>query len=357
MTATSQARNGFLDFLRALAIVLVVNCHLASAITSHGTDEISASRLRAFGVGGHGVDLFFVLSGWLLGGILFKELRSTGTIRLGRFYGRRWLRTLPAYYAILLPSVLQRWMSGTVELSDATFVVFLQTYYYDLIPFFGVSWSLCVEEHFYLLIAPLLVLWGRTTRSAIILLSALVIVPLVLRWLGWFGNLNQTHVRIDQCATGVALAYLYTAHPKLWMWLQRVLPAVVVVSLVTFVALIVNRTTLQAWDFPLVGYTAIFAAWICLAERSDYWREFGRGWTAIGYVATRSYALYLVHVEAIALTNRFGIEPGLRSAMTTWAIALLLAEILYRFIELPGMSLRSKIPFLRSTKNVTGNPQ
>ena len=82
-------RNHSLDILRSLASVLVVNCHLASTLGGDGT-------LSALQLGGRGVDLFFVLSGWLLGHQLLAELRKTGKVEVGRFWRRRWLRTLPA---------------------------------------------------------------------------------------------------------------------------------------------------------------------------------------------------------------------------------------------------------------------
>ena len=146
-------RNGSMDILRSLAIITVVNCH---AGTAFATDPIRS----IFGLGGRGVDLFFVLSGWLLGHQLLTELREKGTIEIKRFWLRRWVRTLPAYYAVLLPTYLQQ-MYKYHELSfNPSFLVFGQTYW-STMPYFGISWSLCVEEHFYLLIAPLLMLLRR----------------------------------------------------------------------------------------------------------------------------------------------------------------------------------------------------
>ncbi|TWU21210.1 O-acetyltransferase OatA [Novipirellula galeiformis] len=340
-------RNGFLDFLRALAIVLVVNCHIASTIRFQDA-SVNSTFLRSLGVGGHGVDLFFVLSGWLLGGLLFRELKTTGTIRLGRFYGRRWLRTLPAYFAILLFTLAQRGMNGNLELIDSSYFVFLQTYAFDKTLFFGVSWSLCVEEHFYLIIAPLLLWFGSCRRGAMLVIATLLILPLMFRGLGWYGSGTQTHVRIDQCAAGVGLALLSTHATLVWHRLQRFVPLAAAVGLAAFLGAMIARGTDSGIEFPLIAYTLIFASWVSLSDHSDFWRRFGRSQPLIGYLATRSYAVYLVHIEAIAIANRLGFESKLMFTFAIWVLSLLLAELLYRLVELPGMTLREQIPSLRS---------
>src|SRR5215471_10027057 len=110
-----------LDFLRALAIVLVVDCHAVTVLRSQ-------PEYRVLQLGGKGVDLFFVLSGWLLGRQLMRELRDTNTIDLRRFWYRRWLRTLPAYYAVL--AFTFAWQVGARHNTDLcwSFLCFGQTY-------------------------------------------------------------------------------------------------------------------------------------------------------------------------------------------------------------------------------------
>ena len=210
-------RNGTLDTLRSLAIVMVVTCH---AVSAYGSPE----SLHVLQMGGKGVDLFFVLSGWLLGHQLLMELKSTGSIDVPRFWLRRWLRTLPAYYAVLgLTFAWQAIGRGNQGL-DWSYVFFGQTYLSDM-PYFGVSWSLCVEEQFYLAVAPLLLLFFRH-RRALPLLPLLLLVPPVCRAMGWYGSLSQTHVRWDQCAVGVVLACVAVFRPGWWQQLCRLAPVV-----------------------------------------------------------------------------------------------------------------------------------
>ena len=132
-----------LDLLRAAAIVPVV---LANAGTE-GVLTGTAGRLADSGW--VGVDLFFVLSGWLVGGLYWRERARYGGIQLGRFWARRWLRTIPPYLVALLVVYSARAaLTDNADPFDWRYVAFLQNY--TGLPYWGVSWSLCVEEHFYL---------------------------------------------------------------------------------------------------------------------------------------------------------------------------------------------------------------
>ncbi|MEI6078887.1 MAG: acyltransferase family protein [Verrucomicrobiota bacterium] len=85
-----SSRNHHLDLLRALAIVLVVFCHLIQR-----SPKVCPSWTRFSDLGAYGVDLFFVLSGWLIGSLYWQELVRFGNVQIYRFWGRRWLRTIP----------------------------------------------------------------------------------------------------------------------------------------------------------------------------------------------------------------------------------------------------------------------
>ena len=132
-----------LDLLRAAAIVPVV---LANAGTE-GVLTGAAGRLADSGW--VGVDLFFVLSGWLVGGLYWRERARYGGIQIGRFWARRWLRTIPPYLVALVAVYSARAaLTDNADPFDWRYVAFLQNY--TGLPYWGVSWSLCIEEHFYL---------------------------------------------------------------------------------------------------------------------------------------------------------------------------------------------------------------
>lgn len=323
-----------LDFLRALAIVLVVNCHAATAFGS-------PADYRVLQLGGKGVDLFFVLSGWLLGRQLMRELRDTGTVDLRRFWYRRWLRTLPAYYAVLAFTFAWQIAKGNYHLRWS-YLFFGQTYLTDL-PYFGVSWSLCVEEHFYLAVAPLLLLFWRV-RLALILLPVLLVLPVVCRTAGWYFHDAgiETHARYDPCAVGVLLAAIDVAFPRVWAFLRKIAPFLALAGLVATGRDIACRVNPQ-WgldDQGILAWALIFGSWVLLAAARQDW-AIGR-LPGVRYVAERSYAVYLLHPEAFAALRKIEGLPFGVYLLLTWGLSLLLAEILYRLVERPGMRLRER---------------
>lgn len=150
-----------LDGLRAISILLVLGFH-ASGTEGFPSSEWLRSLLRH---GGVGVDVFFVISGFLITLLLFREQDRTGRISLCKFYIRRSLRILPAMFAYLAFVALLQAM-GIASLSTIDWVVAL-TYTANFHGTFSHSaqpiehlWSLSVEEHFYLIWPPILVLLG-----------------------------------------------------------------------------------------------------------------------------------------------------------------------------------------------------
>src|SRR5262245_12716807 len=245
-----------LDFLRALAIVLVVDCHAVTVLRSQ----------PAYGVrqlGGTGVELFFVLSGWLLGRQLMRELRDTGTIDLRRFWYRRWLRTLPAYYAVLAFTFAWQLARGNYDL-HWSYLFFGQTYLTDM-PYFGISWSLCVEEHFYLAVAPILLLMWRV-RFALLLLPVLLVLPAVCRAAGWYFHDPgiETHARYDPCAIGVLLAAIEVARPRLWALLRKLAPLLALVGLIAASRDVMCRLNPQwgAGDQGFSAWALVLGRWV-----------------------------------------------------------------------------------------------
>jgi peptidoglycan/LPS O-acetylase OafA/YrhL len=332
-------RNGSLDVLRALAIVWVVNCHI---VTAYG----KAPHLYPLQLGGKGVDLFFALSGWLLGRQLLNEMRQTGTINVRRFWYRRWLRTLPAYYAVLLVTLAWQLPARTPSWRYTTFFFFGQNYLPQM-PFFGVSWSLCVEEHFYLLVAPLLLACFRF-RAAVVLLPVLLLAPHVCRVMGWYHNVEETHVRWDQCASGVVLAYCSVFRPKLWARLCRWAPALALVGLglVGFNVLTRLNPRWQIKDLNTTTWMFIFAGWVLLGNSSPFWKTSFR-YRPVRFLADRAYSLYLLHVESFAILKRFGNLSFPEYLALSWLISFALAEVLYRAVELPFMNARDKFAATR----------
>ncbi|NTS78277.1 acyltransferase [Catenovulum sp. SM1970] len=341
-----------LDILRAIAILSVF---LAHTVLSYGAPSVIAPLQ----FGGTGVDLFFVLSGWLIGSQLFSELNKFGNIEIRRFWVRRWMRTLPAYYAVLIFTIIQ--LSLTKDSFEFPFHYFFFTQNYDLpLTFFHVSWSLCVEEQFYLVIAPAIVLLAkvnRHTRTAILLL--ILLLPSVFRYLGWYDSNEQTHVRWDCCIMGIILAHLKHSYQSFWQFLIKHAWKFALLSLVIYFYFYLarwNREIYLAEPSKLI-LAFVFGAWVIWANSfKEDWHF--KGEAIVMYISTRSYAIYLLHPDALAVCKRLIKDaPFVVYLAVAFAISCLVAECLYRLIELPGMKARSKFSFSQSRKKTDFNMQ
>ena len=326
----------WLDGIRALAITGVVFCHIASSFEPK--NELMKAWGRAFGFGGYGVDLFFVLSGWLLGGILISELKSTGKICLMQFYRKRWARTLPCYFSVLFLTLSQRVLTNKFTYQDLWFTIFGQTYYFSAIPFLHISWSLCVEEHFYILIAPLLLMLWRRKTLMILTLSMLIVIPIVCRSLGLYATTVQTHVRLDQCAIGVLLAFAHQNYQNIFVMIISRVYWVFYLALAVSVFIIWKRFANERIDVPLEAISILCAVAILpsVLKQPAYVDQAIRSFP-VQYIATRSYSLYFAHVEAIAIVKRFEFKIFFVYWIVSLLFAIVLAELLHRCVERPFM--------------------
>ena len=337
-------RNIGLDVLRAAAILGVFLCH--------GVDM----RIRGvdlFESLGSGVELFFVLSGFLIGRIYF---RSAGPgFSFWSFWRSRWWRTLPPYLAtILLYLVMWRVYPGLGPI-HWYYGLFAQNYVG--INGFGPSWSLCVEEHFYLLlpIAGFAISRLLGFKSFYYALPVAFLVPLGLRlalipsahlpkqWF-WF-----THLHCDGLIAGVWLAFLYVHDRGLWtrikkpaLWLLPVSPVVVLIlpwaTHTRLLDMVVNT-------FYALGY----AAWVrCLYDLRWPARtmpsRLGR-WLATG-IALCSYSVYLTHTifDPWIRNGVLGsMHRGVGKTVLVLASTFLLGIIFYFLIERPTIISRDRL--------------
>jgi peptidoglycan/LPS O-acetylase OafA/YrhL len=163
---TGQKRSVQIDVVRACAILLVVGAHLRF----QEPDGIMGSIAWAWHEwGGFGVPLFFTLSGYLVCGLLLVEKRSSGTIDVGRFLIRRSLKIWPAYFAFVAYLVAMPLLKGTATLSSLMSdywpnIVFLNNYIGPNPALH--TWSLAVEEQFYLLLTAFLVAFVRMGKTS-----------------------------------------------------------------------------------------------------------------------------------------------------------------------------------------------
>ena len=302
-----------LDFFRAIAIFLVMLLHagVANAITR---------------VGWAGVDLFFVLSGFLVSGLLFSEYKNTGKVRPFYFLIRRGLKIYPLFYTVLLAHVIFYALKG-IPLQPGRLmaeIFFFQNYRAGIM---GISWSLAIEEHFYFLLAlSVFIAAGKNKiKGSGIIPSgcvAVCMICLLLRiitycnngYQGLFVNDFPTHLRMDALAFGVLLSYwFHFGHNSFLSFFSRNRYGLLVCSLFLFVPVFIGER--EAFIINTFNYTFLyigFGIWICLALTSakGVLAAVKKNWLNAPYnfmvwVGKYSYAIYLCH---------FIVGPG----VTNW---------------------------------------
>jgi peptidoglycan/LPS O-acetylase OafA/YrhL len=211
-----QKRNSGLDFFRTLAILLV--------LISHTRHLFSYLHLNYFNIwylsiGGYlGVELFFVLSGFLIGDQLYKYVVNSKNKKynLKVFYLRRWFRTLPLYYLFLIIYILFYYFYFHKNYFPILHIFFLQNFDRQAIKFFAVSWSLSVEEWFYLLIPFILLLSAHFySKKFLPLILIFVLIGIIKAYvvykypeLTWTDIRKNIFLRFDSLLVGVFFAYL-----------------------------------------------------------------------------------------------------------------------------------------------------
>ena len=181
---TASHRFAGLDHLRALAIVLVFIYHYG--IFGHPEGLSLIGRF-----GWTGVDLFFVLSGFLIGGQLFARLAKGANISYSEFYFRRFLRIVPAYLFVLALYLLFPGFKERSELPPTwRFLTFTQNFGLDLVHqgAFSHAWSLCIEEQFYLVLPLFIIAFAnrKASHQAVWLLPAVLLFGLAVRLASWY---------------------------------------------------------------------------------------------------------------------------------------------------------------------------
>jgi peptidoglycan/LPS O-acetylase OafA/YrhL len=359
-TPLPTSRNHGLDTLRALAIVLVMLHHYV----------LFVSRDDTFGwlgrIGWVGVDLFFALSGYLIGNQIFAALRSGRAFSLPRFYARRLLRTLPNFYVVLALYFLWPWFRHGAELLPLwRYLSFTQNIHLTPGTAFSHAWSLCIEEQFYLLLPALALLVAglrlrlRFTWTLVALAFGAGMVVRHTVWnevvaggqLGYFKYIYySTFCRFDELVAGVALALIRNYHARLWRALtahgDSALGAGLAVTALAWWLFLQDREALAVTvlGFPLLALGFALLILAALGERSILRRTRVPG---AGKLALWSYAIYLVHkqlgIVAREPLERWGYRTDSLAAMAFVMIAsVLFGWLLYRLVETPFMQLRER---------------
>jgi peptidoglycan/LPS O-acetylase OafA/YrhL len=353
-----------LDGLRAIAVLLVLYNHAPQLLAGNdGSDgSLGPAWLGSRGAW-LGVDLFFVLSGFLITSIL---LRSRGTVHaFRRFWVRRALRIFPLAWLYLgVAALCGALVQGLESLRPGVDYVWAATY---LINFhiaaqgwtaaaLGILWSLAVEEHFYLA-WPLAALRARP-RTLVACLAAVVLLTPLLRWwlLPGHGRVAvyvTTFCRWDTLACGALLAFAWASPRRervaaLARWLA--LPAVAFVALVVGGALSPVASDAPAW-LGIAGYSGVavaFTVWCALALEPPAWLARALGSAPLRWIGRVSYGVYVWHVltaQLVALAlARLQLGGPLVARVALWlAVLFVTAAASYRWFEAPFLRLKDRL--------------
>lgn len=355
-----------LDFVRAIAIFFVVLSHIDYLI-----EDISYSLKSLFHTLGYfGVELFFVLSGFLIGNILLKmyEKNNLSLESIFGFLKRRWFRTLPNYYLILIINILIALYFNYEFKGWINYLFFIQNFYEDKISFFPESWTISIEEWTYF-VAPFILFVGRKIiknyKSFFVLAITGVIVMVILFRLINFLNFRvydmdnwNIHIksivllRIDAIFFGFILAWMYNYKHDL---LKRYANLFLILGFLLFI--------LQFYIFNVIGFnintnplyyhvffftltsittTLILSFFIFWNNTNSIFQK------PILLISKISYSIYLLHYSVISVLLKYLFnyyEITLHFLLTFFiyfTITFMFSYVLYRFYEYPMMNLRDR---------------
>jgi peptidoglycan/LPS O-acetylase OafA/YrhL len=358
---SARSRLLSLDILRLLAVVMVLGQHMEQPPTDL-SPIVKAGFDVWWGRGGLGVDLFFVLSGLLVSGLLFSEYKKHGEISVKRFYLRRGWKIYPAFYFLLGFTYLYQLFAVGSKMRDRPFfseLLFIQSYQAG---FWNHTWTLAVEEHFYVLLPLLLLFLTRRNRGAtdpfravpylvaatcVVVLGVRIVNFLVRTDYSYLTHVFPSHLRIDALFFGVALGYLYHFHHE------------------SFVR------TLRPWRYALlVTGTGLLIAFLFFGTPSKFYiHTFGFTQNFLGAAAivvgtlmcqiprnlltvtlttlgSYSYSIYLWHMAIY-----YWAIPQMREAGLSWQIrttifvfgAFVIGIAAAKLVELPTLRFRDRL--------------
>ena len=375
-----------LDGVRGLAILMVIFSHAFESNYNSGGFLIRFIG-HLFFYGFFGVDLFFVLSGFLITGILYDSLSDGGYFR--KFYARRALRIFPLYYGVLAICLL---LTRPLHLHWGNMGWLLAFYLQNLRPAEIVAfspgapialfhfWSLAVEEQFYLVWpAVLFLVRGKRGLFFVMLVASAMALLLRLGLLAAGASPFAMHVtticRADSLLLGGALAILYRS--RRWAGVQRLAPwgflggiLIIVASILLVEPLLVPHPLISEMWGEGLRFTVLAVSFACmiawsLTSRSIGQRIFKMGW--LRFLGKYSYGIYVLHVLVLAVMNLpmrvalLGLTHSklfavVGAGLTSLAVSIVAAYLSYHFYERPFLRLKQRFDYARPTLN-HGSPE
>ena len=338
------------DILRGFAVLLVLLLH-----GSYGF----------FKGGWIGVDLFFVLSGYLITSLLLKEYYDSGKVIIYKFYIRRALRLFPALIVcIILANILWPFTKFSPEANQTQASIAALLYFTNLMPGsiagnLAHLWSLSVEEHFYLFwpVIGSLLLYRISSRMAIVILIFLIIAVSVFRIYVYnfstdFSNglisidSNRfTFCKIDSILMGAVLSFILSKRITEYPIIKNKIPTIFITILLTgFVIILMTLSEYNIYwrngGFVITNLACVFTVFLAINSSAHYFfsNKFLR------WLGTRSYGIYVYHFPIFLVLEGFRQNHNtgnfLIITLIRFGLTFFIAELSYKYLEQPILKFK-----------------
>jgi peptidoglycan/LPS O-acetylase OafA/YrhL len=358
-----------LDLMRVGAILLVQAAHILWIYPSYKNLLTKAMNFSGF----IGVELFFVLSGFLIGGSLHRVfLREDYNLKIIRnFLRRRMFRIMPNYFLVLIINIALFTYLGYDIVSPWKYFVFLQNFSCPMLPFFPESWSMSIKEIPYFIIPFVLLFLASVAKTSkrdklfLIMVLLLIALPMFAKWTYFLSHgkttLPQWNIalrsvaiyRIDAVMTGVLFAWIRYNYGDFWKR-SRYLLAVLSLLILTTLAVLVGFVKLSTQEYAFF-YDVMFLPMISIAVA--FMLPFFSEWKSappiiagpVQFLGAVSYFVYLVHYSLVLFlmkhfidTTGFSIWQLHAFTLSYLLITFTLSWLLYTYFEKPVLNFRAR---------------
>jgi len=345
-----------IDFLRGVAILLVLFSH-------HNIFSI------LFKSGWMGVDLFFVLSGFLVSGLLFSEYKKYNMVDAKLFLIRRGFKIYPSFFVLLIVSFIINYFSNELDnkqlLRYICEITFTQNYTSAV---WGQTWSLAVEEHFYFFLIISLVIYVKvkrklSLRDITIFCFIIFILCLFLRYLTHFFHPEYsvrihhfpTHLRIDSMLFGVLLsAHYHLARDRFISFFNKYLLYLLFLSLMFLIMPFIF--SVKSYFISTIGFTLLYIGFgilnsIFIINKNEYpvFNNFivKSIFNLLSWIGIYSYTIYLFHMLYLKYLTKLYQLGGFDDNSILFSLVFLAGSVLIgvavsKIIEIPALKLRDK---------------
>ncbi len=339
-----------IDFLRGLAVILVLFRHFPFSFYT-------------ITMGWIGVDLFFVLSGFLVSGLLFADFQKFGEIKPGLFLIRRGFKIYPLFYAFLIFTILFKYIAGTKIPYQNLFgeIFFLQNYIGRI---WNHTWSLAVEEHFYFFLTFLLyvLIKRKLLEKQKLFYSITIFIFLACLSFRIWVNINQpeqenffeSHLRFDSLFAGVLISYIYHFNKEYLMKFSNKLGKYFPLIILLFISFTPFIEPEQSFFIRTIGFTLLYLSFGLLLILTITTKDAGvkiskliskPAFELIRKIGYYSYSIYIIHIAVAIAIKRLETLINLNQPLyfiIYFCSSILVGIVLSKLIEIPFLKLRDK---------------